>query len=322
MHEGTRGPASPQTAPDASGWPARLRADCARCFGLCCVVPAFVASSDFAVTKPAGQPCRNLRADSRCAIHGELRERGYAGCTAYDCFGAGQQVAQHTFDGRDWRDSAAGAGPHPMFAVFPVVRDLHELLWYLSDALSRPAAAPVHADLRRALRRLSDLADAAPGRLLAVDRDVCRREVDPLLTRASQLVRATVPAEPGAASRSRAAPGRRRALRRRTGPDPCSADLRRADLRRADLTGRDLGRADLRGADLRGASLLGADLRGADLRSADLIGADLRGADLRGADLTGALYLTRFQIGAARGGPDTRLPATLDRPPRWDTGQH
>ena len=42
---------------------ADLRADCAQCFGLCCVAPAFVASADFAITKPAGRPCPNLAAD-------------------------------------------------------------------------------------------------------------------------------------------------------------------------------------------------------------------------------------------------------------------
>ncbi len=36
-----------------------LRADCGRCAGLCCVAPAFTASADFAIDKPAGQPCPN-----------------------------------------------------------------------------------------------------------------------------------------------------------------------------------------------------------------------------------------------------------------------
>jgi hypothetical protein len=31
-----------------------LRADCERCFGLCCVAPAFAASADFAIDKDAG----------------------------------------------------------------------------------------------------------------------------------------------------------------------------------------------------------------------------------------------------------------------------
>ena len=96
--------------PAAGGPGLELRADCTRCFALCCVAPAFAASADFALDKPAGQPCPNLQQDLRCGIHAELRPRGFPGCTAYDCFGAGQQVSQVTFGGRDWRGAPATAG--------------------------------------------------------------------------------------------------------------------------------------------------------------------------------------------------------------------
>jgi hypothetical protein len=85
---------------------ADLRADCAQCFGLCCVAPAFTASADFAITKPAGRPCPNLGVGFGCGIHDRLRDSGFGGCAVYDCFGAGQKVAQVTFGGRDWRISA------------------------------------------------------------------------------------------------------------------------------------------------------------------------------------------------------------------------
>jgi hypothetical protein len=249
-----------------------LVADCARCVGLCCVAPAFVASADFAIDKAAGQPCPNLHADSRCGIHDRLRERGFPGCVAYDCFGAGQRVVE----------VFAGAGRSPrMLRVYGVLHQLHELLWYLADALDRPAAAPLHAALtahRDGIERL-----AAPDALEATDPAAWRATVAPLLRRVSALVR--VP--------------------------------RGADHRGAELVGRDLAGADLRRADLSTAYLLGADLRRADLRDADLLGADLRGADLRGADLTGALYLTHTQVGAARGDPGTALPDALRRPAHW-----
>ena len=119
---------------------ARLQADCARCRALCCVGPAFAASADFAVDKPAGQPCVNLSDDDRCGIHTELRPRGFPGCVAYDCFGAGQQVVQVTFGGRD-REPA-------MFAVLPVVRALNELLWYLAEVRGHPATGPAYSSPR------------------------------------------------------------------------------------------------------------------------------------------------------------------------------
>jgi hypothetical protein len=242
-----------------------LTADCTRCAGLCCVAPAFAKSSDFAFDKPAGKPCPHLLDDFRCGIHDRLPERGFGGCVAFDCFGAGQQLTQVTFGGRTWRSDPALAGP--MFALLPVMRALHELMWYLTEALELAEARRLRPKLSAALAETERLAGGTAEALAAIDLDAYRKKVNPLLQRASELARA------GAG--------------------------RRADHRGANLIGRRLRGADLRGASFRGALLIGADLREADLRRADFTGADLRGADLRGADLTGALFLTKSQLTAA-----------------------
>ncbi|MEU3520270.1 pentapeptide repeat-containing protein [Streptomyces sp. NPDC006654] len=263
----------------------RLRGDCSRCFGLCCVALPFTASADFAVSKPAGTPCRNLGGDHRCGIHAELRQRGFPGCTVYDCFGAGQRVSQVTFGGQDWRTGSAQQARR-MFDAFPVVRQLHELLWYLTAALDLPAARPVHGELRALLGTVEALALGTPDELAALDVAAHRREADVLLLRASELARAGIRG-------------------------------RRKDRRGADLMGARLRGADLRGVSLRGAYLIAADLTGADLRDTDLIGADLRDADLTDADLTGAFFLTQPQADAARGSAGTRLPESVTRPVHW-----
>src|SRR3954465_8716710 len=120
---------------------AHLRADCSRCAGLCCVAPAFAASAAFAFDKPAGTSCRHLQDDYRCGIHAQLRERGFPGCTVFDCFGAGQRITQETFGGRAWRATPEIAAAQ--FAVLPVVRQLHEALWYLVEAQSLTPDAAV-----------------------------------------------------------------------------------------------------------------------------------------------------------------------------------
>lgn len=250
-----------------------LRADCTRCFGLCCVATTLTRSADFALDKPAGTPCPNLLADFRCGIHENLRPRGFPGCTVFDCLGAGQQVAQVTYHGVSWRDAPETATE--MFAVFGVMRQLHEMLWYLREA------ADHGAELLGDIEKLT-FADAET--LVALDVDALRERVRPVLSRTSTQVRAGL-----------------------NGRDHAGADLMGAKLRKATL----------RGANLRGAYLLGADLRDADLRQADLLGADLRDADLSGADLTGALFLTQFQLNAARGDATTRIPATLRKPAHW-----
>jgi hypothetical protein len=223
-----------------------LEADCASCAGLCCVVPAFVKSSDFAITKPAGKACPNLGGDFRCGIHEKLDQKGFHGCVVFDCFGAGQRITQET-PGAD----------------LSIVRQLHELMWLLTEALKLDAAQPVHQKLRDALAEIDHLAGAKPA---AAQAEAQRQRVNPLLLKASHLAR---------------------------------AGTRRPDHRGANLIGRKMRGADLRGASLRGALLIGADLREADLRKADFTGADLRGADLRGANIKHALFLTASQLRAA-----------------------
>jgi len=275
-------------APDAVSPPGRarldLRADCARCFGLCCVAPGFAASAEFAIDKPAGQPCPHLDGGFRCGIHSGLRALGFPGCTVYDCFGAGQRVSQVTFGGQDWRRAPRTA--QRMFDAFAIMRQLHELLWYLREALDLPAARPLHAALGDAFDATERMAGLAPRELLALDVPAHRRATADLLARASERVRAGV--RPAA-----------------------------VDHRGADLIGADLRRADLRAASLRGARLVGADLRGADLRHADLLGADLRGTRLAGADLRDGLFVIQAQLDAAIGDLRTRLPPALTRPAHW-----
>ena len=259
-----------------------LAADCSRCAGLCCVALPFGRSSDFPVDKAAGDPCGHLGRDFRCGIHDRLREEGYRGCTVFDCFGAGQQVTQVTFGGKDWR-SGEGIGAQ-MFAVFAVMRQLHELLWHLDMALSLPTSAGLSSDLESAVRDTVAVTSRDAATLASYDVGTHRMTVNPLLREASRLARQASP-----------------------GPD----------LDGADLIGRDLRDTVLVGASLRGALLTGADLRAADLTLADVTGADLRGADVSGADLTRTLFLTQAQVEAARGSSATELPARLSLPSWW-----
>jgi hypothetical protein len=199
----------------------------------------------------------------------------------FDCFGAGQQIVQVTFAGRSWQEAPELAPA--MFAALPAMRQLHEMLWYLTEALVLREAASVHDEVRELLAQTEALTRAAPEELATLDVSAHRRTVGDLLAQVSARVR------DGRGSRR------------------CGADLAGADLRGADL----------RSTDLRGALLIGADLRRADLRTADLLGADLRSADLRGADLREALFLTRPQLTAAVGDGTTRIPGALDRPGHW-----
>ncbi|CAM5248732.1 hypothetical protein GCM10010329_08470 [Streptomyces spiroverticillatus] len=272
-----------------------LRSDCGSCFGLCCVALTLTKSSDFAIDKPAGKPCPNLGEDFGCGIHAKLRGEGFSGCTVYDCFGAGQKLSQVTFDGVGWREEPGSA--ELMFPLLPVMKQLHELLWYVGDGLRRDAAKGVWGELRALREETEALTRGSAEELVALDVEGHRLKVNAVLVKVGELVRGEWAA--------------------RVPTPKKKGKKRRVDFRGADLMGARRAGADLRGMNFRGAYLIAADLNGADLRGAEVIGADFRDADVRGADLSEALFLTQTQVNAGRGDGGTRLPAGVERPRHW-----
>ncbi|RTL24598.1 MAG: hypothetical protein EKK52_01130 [Burkholderiales bacterium] len=126
--------------------PERLRADCSACVALCCVIPPFDAVQGFGFDKPAETACHHLCADHRCGIHAELVERGFAGCVAFDCLGAGQRLtalALARFGSTDWRARPEVA--RWLFAAYPRVRQLQEWLARLSLAATVTGDAGLEA---------------------------------------------------------------------------------------------------------------------------------------------------------------------------------
>jgi len=270
-----------------------LRVDCEKCFGFCCVALYFSASEGFPTNKDAGKPCINLQGDFSCAIHKDLRSKGLKGCTAYDCFGAGQKVAQVTYDGHDWQQDKELS--KQMFEVFLIMRQLHEMLWYLTDALMIQADNNIKDKLNHLISETERLTYLKADALIALDVEVHRDNVNSLLRQTSELVR------------DKMLRGQKNTLKRK-----------KTIAGRMDLIGADLRKTNLRGADLRGAFLIASDLRGTDLNGADLIGADLRDANLKGANLTNSMFITQSQINTAKGDSDTKLPISLVRPGYWD----
>ncbi|MGE6258283.1 pentapeptide repeat-containing protein [Heyndrickxia sporothermodurans] len=262
-----------------------LKADCENCFGLCCVALPYGKSADFPFDKDEGTPCRNLQTNYLCGIHKDLRTKGFRGCVAYDCFGAGQKVSQFTYKGNDWRENPTSR--KEMFDVFPIMQQLQEMLWYLSETLTLEAAQPIYSEVQAILEETEDFTRQSSEIILTINITEHRAKVNDLLLRTSELVRAKI------------------------------SNQQKQFIRGKDLIGANLRRKNLRGANLRGALLIAADLREADLRMADLIGTDFRDADLSGANLTGSLFLTQAQVNAAKGDMKTKLPIALTIPAHW-----
>ena len=262
-----------------------LKADCENCFALCCVALPYAKCADFAFNKDGGTPCSNLQADYRCSIHSSLREKGFRGCTVYECFGAGQKVSQTTYNGKDWRKHSDSA--KEMFDVFPIMQQLHEMLSYLAEARSLEETKSIRPELQAAFEKTENLTYLNSKALLELDVSGHRAGVNELLVHTSKLVRS-------------------------------KASIKKTNkMKGKDLIGAKLKGADLRGSDLRGALLIAADLQNADLRMSDFIGADLRDANLSGANLIGSIFLTQAQLNSANGDERTKIPASLNIPAHW-----
>lgn len=126
--------------------PAHLKADCSACVALCCVVPPFDAAQGFGFDKPAETACPHLCADHRCGIHDALLPRGFEGCVAFDCLGAGQRLtaaAVARFGDADWRNRREVAAW--LFDAYPRVRRAQEWLAQLSLAATVSGEAGLQA---------------------------------------------------------------------------------------------------------------------------------------------------------------------------------
>lgn len=155
---------------------ADLVADCASCAGVCCVAGSFEASEDFAIDKAAGIACQHLTEERRCAIHAERARRGYPGCTVFDCYGAGPRVTRAFAEGR--------GSERQRDAVFLVSRELHELLWLLTE--SAKICPDTEAELAcRLTLQIGALDALASGPVLALS----ELDVDPIALASRLLLR-------------------------------------------------------------------------------------------------------------------------------------
>lgn len=263
-----------------------LKIDCKSCFGFCCVALFFSKTDGFPNDKEAGTPCKNLNNDFSCSIHSNLMGKGLKGCTIYDCFGAGQKVAQITYNGKDWRKQKNLS--KEMFEVFLIVRSLHEMLWYLNSALKNKATRSIHDDIVKMIKETNALTRLDAKELMKLDVIRHRQKVNGCLLKASELI------------------------------DKDVSKNNKNKVKGFDFIGKDLRKHNLKGADFKGALLIASNLSNTDLSYANFIGADLRDTDIRGANLSESSFITQIQINSAKGNSKTKLPKHINVPSHWE----
>lgn len=269
-----------------------LEIECGKCFGFCCTALYFSKSEGFPDDKVAGKPCINLKENFKCKVHERLGEKNLKGCITYECFGAGQKVAQDTYKGKNWlanRDKA-----QEMFEAFIKMRQIYEMLWYLSEAYRIERNKRGKEELRLVIEETIKLTNLEPDKLIKYDLVPYRFKVNKLLLNTSESIR-----------------------RYYKSKYKSKFNCKKFIAGRPNLIDIDLRNNELRGTNLSSALLIAANLSNLDLSGVDFLGADLRDTDFSGSNLSNAVYLTQFQINSAKGDGNTVLPSSLKKPASW-----
>lgn len=265
--------------------------DCEHCCGLCCVALYFSKTEGFPENKTAGKPCANLQNDYTCRIHSSLSKKGLKGCTAYDCFGAGQRIAGQLQERPDWK-TIPPEDAKLIFDAYLTVMQLHQVLWYLTSALTLKLEKSEKEQLRTLIGEGQELAGSPLPALQKLNPAAFREKANRLLKNISNKTAALL-------------------LPRG------SADIEHKSDSSGLSIGKNLRQKNLTGKDFSMSLLIAADLERAELSGANFLGADMRDTNIKNTDLSRSLFLTQIQINAAKGNAGTVLPPYLSVPESW-----
>lgn len=204
----------------------------------------------------------------------------------HDCFGAGQKITEGLFWPPDW-NTISRADADLIFQSFLNVMQLHQILWYLSEASMLNLPQKERSQICRLLDEGATLEKTAPETLLTTDIDAFREKVNALLKNVCREIH------------ERLRPG-----------DPSKPG--------GNYMGKNMKNKNLSGTDFSMSLLIAANLEGACLYGANFLGADMRDTNIKNADLSQSLFLTQIQINSAKGNSSTKLPPYLKLPSVWE----
>lgn len=259
----------------------KLKINCEKCTGLCCVALYYIKTDGFPANKEIGVPCKHLMRDFRCAIHASLARKNLRGCLAYDCFGAGQKVTELYSSYVTWKSNSEKA--EEIFEVFQIVFQLHQMAWYLFEALRFMTEKLLTENIEALLLENEQLSNQSPEAILRLDIEEYRSRVNQALEQTIKIIA--------------------------IGSFP--------NIQKKDFLGRNFKRANLDGFDFSTALLIAANLEGCSLRRTIFLGADMRDANIKNTDLSACIFLTQMQLNGAKGNKNTKLPKNLLRPVSW-----
>lgn len=158
---------------------ATLRIDCGECSGLCCVALYCTKTDGFPENKKAGIPCKHLLPDFRCDMHAALAGKNMKGCLAYDCFGAGQKVTKICYPKENWKKNPEKA--EEIFRVFLAVYQLHQMAWFLVEALNLSEEQEQRAEIKELVLLNQKMTSLPPEEILGLEIETYKARVNPVL---------------------------------------------------------------------------------------------------------------------------------------------
>lgn len=260
----------------------KLRIDCEKCSGLCCVALYCMKTDGFPSDKEAGVPCKHLMSDFCCDIHPALVSKNMRGCLAYDCFGAGQKVTQQCYSNINWKSTSDKA--NEIFQVFLNIFQLHQMEWYLLESLSLTSDEYLNSDIKALIFENEKMTDQSPGEILKIDVESYRLNVNQTLKKVCESI--TISSFNNSAKK--------------------------------DFFGKNFNKVNLDYRDFSMSLLIAANLEGCSLRHVNFLGADIRDANIKNTDLSECVFLTQMQINSAKGNAHTKLPQHLSPPTSWN----
>lgn len=259
----------------------KLKIDCNKCSGLCCVALFCTKTDGFPANKEAGIPCKHLVSDFRCYIHSKLVDKNMRGCLAYDCFGAGQKVTQDCYPNVTWKTHPEKA--NEIFEVFLIVFQLHQMEWYLLESLSLITDKQLQANIEALISENEQITNQPSDKILKFNNEKYRLKVNHVLKQVSDMI-TTDSAE---------------------------------EAHSKDCSGRNFKKANLNAKNFSMALLIAANLEGCSLQGTNFLGTDMRDANIKNTDLSSCVFLTQMQINSAKGNHNTKLPKNLSHPVSW-----
>ncbi len=151
------------------------------------------------------------------------------GCLGYDCLGAGQFAVQKNVPANQ-----------DMFAVYRKLFSLHQMLWYLGEALLQKETASFHGELQMLIQTLDTVRRQPWKTVLTADIDSLHEQTNRLLKKTMQQKQLRHPSPH---------------------KHPMGKRFTNKRLRSTDFSMKSLLAADLSGCDLQGSCFLGSDMR-------------------------------------------------------------